>query len=69
MTDCVERMLQFKQHCPGAEFDLAPGRFAARIPGHEPFEALSLCRLMDKVERWAAEETIARLLFGKPETG
>lgn len=65
VVDCVERMLQFKQRCPGAEFDLKPYLFAACVPGRdEPFRALSLCKLMDAVERWAAEETMTRLLFG-----
>jgi hypothetical protein len=65
VVDCVERMLPCKQRCPGAEFDLKPYMFTARIPGRdEPFRAMSLCKLMDAVERWAAEETVARLLFG-----
>lgn len=64
--DCVARMLQFKQRHPGAEFDLKPYRFTARVPGREePFQAMSLCRLMDKIERWAAEQTMALLLFGQ----
>jgi hypothetical protein len=67
--DCVARMIQFKQRCPGIEFDLKPNLFTARVPGHdEPFRAMSLCRLMDQIERWAAEETMARLLFGKQGT-
>jgi hypothetical protein len=66
VVDCVARMLQFKQQCPAAEFDLKPNLFTARVPGHdEPFQAMSLCRLMDNIERWTAEETMARLLFGK----
>ncbi len=65
VVDCVERMIQFKQRNPGAEFDLKPNMFTARIPGHdEPFRAMSLCKLMDAVERWASEEFLARLLFG-----
>jgi hypothetical protein len=65
VVDCAERMIQFKQRCPGAEFDLKPNMFTARIPGHaEPFRAMSLCSLMNTVERWAAEQTVARLLFG-----
>jgi hypothetical protein len=32
IVDCVERMLQFKQRCPDAEFDLKPGLFTARVP-------------------------------------
>ena len=64
VVDCVERMRQFKQRCPGAEFDLKPYMFTARVPGRdEPFRAMSLCKLMDAVERWAAEE-MARLLSG-----
>jgi hypothetical protein len=64
-VDCVERMIQFKQLCPGAEFDLTPDMFTARVPGRdEPFRALSLCNLMNTVERWAAEQTVAGLLFG-----
>jgi len=65
VVDCVERMLQFKQRCPGAEFDLTPTMFTARIPGHdEPFRAVSLCNLMNALERWAAGQTMARLLSG-----
>lgn len=65
VADCVERMIQFKQRNPGAEFDVKPNMFTARIPGHdEPFRAMSLCKLMDIVERWASEEFVARLLFG-----
>jgi hypothetical protein len=64
VVDCVERMLQFKRRCPGVEFGLKPYLFTARVPGRdEPFRAMSLCKLMDAVERWAAEETMARLLF------
>jgi len=33
VVDCVERMMQFKQRCPGAEFDLKPNMFTARVPG------------------------------------
>lgn len=65
VVDCVERMLQFKQRCPGVEFDLKPYMFTARVPGCDgPFRAMSLCKLMDAVERWAGEETMAWLLFG-----
>lgn len=65
VVDCVERMIQFKQRCPDVEFDLKPNMFTARVPGHdEPFRAMSLCSLMNTVERWAAEQTVARLLFG-----
>jgi hypothetical protein len=65
VADRVERMLQFKQRCPDVEFDLKPYLFTARVPGRdEPFRAMSLCRLMVAIERWAAEQTIARLLFG-----
>jgi hypothetical protein len=64
-VDCVERMLQFRQRCPAAEFDLKPNLFTARVPGcDELFQAMSLCRLMDKVERWASGELMARLLSG-----
>ncbi len=70
VVDCVERMIQFKQRCPDAEFDLKPNMFTARVPGHdEPFRALSLCSLMNTVERWAAEEMMARLLFGPSQPG
>lgn len=56
-ADCVERMIQFRQRCPGAEFDLKPNLFTARVPGRdEPFRSMSLCKLMDAVERWAAGE-------------
>jgi len=65
VADCVERMSQFRQRCPGAEFDLKPNLFTARVPGRdEPFVSMSLCKLMDAVERWAAEEFMAGLLFG-----
>ena len=65
VVDCVERMLQFQQRCPDAEFDLKPYLFTARVPGQdEPFRALSLCNLMNTLERWAAEETTAGLLSG-----
>ena len=65
VVDCVERMIQFKQRNPGVEFDLSPYLFTAHVPGHDgPFRAMSLCTLMDALERWAAEETMARLLFG-----
>ena len=68
VTDCVERMMQFKQRVPDAVFDLKPNLFTARVPGHdEPFQAMSLCRLMDQVELWAAEETAAAILFGAGE--
>jgi hypothetical protein len=54
---------------PGTEFDLKPNVFTARIPGHdEPFRAVSLCKLMEEVERWASEECMARLLFGAEPT-
>lgn len=67
IIDCVDRMIQFKRRVPGAEFDLKPNVFTARVPGRdEPFSAMSLCKLMDQVERYAAEETVARLLLGDP---
>ena len=70
VVDCVERMLQFRQRCPGAEFDLKPYLFTARVPGRdEQFRAMSLCKLMDAVERWAAEQTMARLLSGAGPAG
>ena len=60
VVDCVERMLQFKQRCPGTEFDLKPNLFTARVPGYdEPFRALSLCYLMNALERWAAGQTMS----------
>jgi len=65
VVDCVERMNQFRQRCPGAEFDLQLNLFTARVPGRdEPFRAVSLCHLMDAVERWAAEQAVAGLLSG-----
>jgi hypothetical protein len=64
-VDCVERMLQFKQRCPGVEFDLKPYLFTARVPGHdEPFRAVSLCHLMNTLERWAAGQATAGWLSG-----
>ena len=69
VVDCVERMLQFKQRNPGVEFDLKPYLFTARVPGRDaPFRAMSLCALMDAVERFAAEQTMALLLFGPEAT-
>jgi hypothetical protein len=63
-------MFQFKQRCPDAEFDLKPYLFTARIPGRdEPFRAMSLCKLMDAVERWACEQMVAGLLFGAGPAG
>jgi hypothetical protein len=60
IADCVERMSQFRQQCPGADFDLKPNLFTARVPGRdEPFVSMSLCKLMDAVERWAAGEAMA----------
>jgi hypothetical protein len=60
VADCVERMIQFGQRYPGAESDLKPNLFAARVPGRdEPFVSMSLCKLMDAVERWAADKTMA----------
>jgi hypothetical protein len=65
VADCVERMIQFRQRCPGAGFDLKPNVFTARLPGRdEPFVSMSLCKLMDAVERWAAAEAMAGLLSG-----
>jgi hypothetical protein len=32
--------------------------------GDEPFRAMSLCNLMNILERWTAEETVGGLLFG-----
>jgi hypothetical protein len=50
---------------PRAEFDLTPNLFTARVPGRdEPFVSMTLCKLMDTVERWAAEELMAGLLTG-----
>ena len=70
VADCVERMNQFRQRCPGAEFDLKPNMFTARVPGRdEPFRSMSLCKLMDAVERWAAGQTVAGLLSGAGPAG
>lgn len=70
IVDCVERMLQFKQRCPDAEFDLKPSLFTARVPGRdEPFRSLSLCNLMDRLERWAAERAMAGPLSGAGPAG
>jgi hypothetical protein len=60
VTDCVEKMLAFKQRCPSVEFELAPNRFAATIPGHERFWSLSLCRLMDQLEKWEQQQQVTR---------
>ena len=60
--DHVRRMLEFKQRCPSVEFDLAPNEFSARLPGvDEPFCSMSLRGLMDRLERWEAEQETSRL--------
>lgn len=59
VTDCVEKMLAFKRRCPTVVFELAPNEFAAVIPGHERMRALSLCRLMDKLEQWEQEQKVS----------
>lgn len=56
VIDCVALMLAFKERHPAAIFDLAPNMFAVTIPGHERIWALSLCRLMAKLEAWEAEQ-------------
>jgi hypothetical protein len=56
VEDCVEKMLAFKQRCPAVTFELAPNEFAASIPGCERFWALSLCRLMERLEKWEREQ-------------
>ena len=48
--DHVRRMLAFKQRQPTVLFDLAPNEFGATIEGHGRLWALSLSRLMDKLE-------------------
>ncbi len=60
VEDCVERMIRFKERVPTIAFDLSPSEFRATIPGIDPFWALSLCRLMDKLETWEAEQATAR---------
>jgi hypothetical protein len=58
-------MIQFKQWCPDVEFDLKPNMFTACVPGRDDaFHAMSLCSLIYTPERGAAEQTMARLLFG-----
>ena len=52
VTDCVAKMIAFKARHPAVTFDLTPIRFTATIPGQEPMSAVSLCRLMDKLEQW-----------------
>lgn len=65
-VDHVERLLDFKRRNPGAVFDLAPNRFSATLPGcDEPFTAITLRELMDKLARHCAEETLGRLLSGE----
>jgi len=56
VTDCVEKMLAFKQRCPTVVFELASNEFAAIIPRHGRLWALSLCRLMEKLEQWEQEQ-------------
>jgi len=58
VTDCVEKMLAFKERCPAAAFELAPNMFAVTIPGRERVWALSLCRLMEKLEQWESEQQV-----------
>jgi flavorubredoxin len=58
VTDCVEKMLAFKRRCPTVVFELASNEFAAIIPGHGRFWALSLCRLMEKLEQWEQEQRL-----------
>jgi hypothetical protein len=42
VADCAERMIQFRQRYPAAEFDLKPNLFTARVPGRdEPWVRLS----------------------------
>jgi hypothetical protein len=60
VTDCVEKMLAFKARFPNVRFELAPNEFAAYIPGYERFWSLSLCRLMDRLEKWEQEQTATR---------
>jgi hypothetical protein len=52
-------MMAFKQRCPAVRFELAPNKFTAFIPGQEPIWALSLCRLMAKLEQWEQEQEVA----------
>jgi hypothetical protein len=60
VEDCVARMLAFKERCPAAEFELAPNMFAVTVPGHERISAMSLCRLMDQLATWEAEQAATR---------
>jgi hypothetical protein len=51
--DCVVRMFGFKERHPTVLFELSPNLFAASVPGRlERVEAMSLCGLMDRLERW-----------------
>jgi hypothetical protein len=46
-------MMAWKQAHPSTVFDLSPSWFTAAVPGHdEPFTALTLSRLMDKLENF-----------------
>jgi hypothetical protein len=58
--DHVRRMLAFKQRQPTVKFDLAPNEFGATIEGHGRLWAMSLSRLMDKLEVWEAEQVAAQ---------
>ena len=49
-TDAVVRMQAWKQAHPSTIFDLSPTWFVAQVPGHEPIGAITLGRLMDKLE-------------------
>ncbi len=65
VADRAERMTQFRQRCPGAESGLKPDMLTARVPGHdEPSRAMSLCNLMNALERRAVGQAMARLLSG-----
>jgi hypothetical protein len=69
VADCVERMIQFRQRCPGAEFDLKPNLFTARVPGRdEPFRSMNLCKLMDGQFGVPSDADVTYLEFKGPVT-
>lgn len=60
IKDSVVRMLEWKEAHPSTEFDLDPKWFVARVPGHDPIGAVSLGRLMDKLEMLDAADELAQ---------
>ena len=49
-------MMIWKRDHPSTAFDLSPKWFVARLPGHEPIGAITLGRLMDKLDALELDE-------------